>query len=175
MEKGHKQGYAIELFSDKPSPGRGFMLLVNVVIIGSILPLFFGVIDNGLSAPETITAAALAVPVIALVYWLALACARGTSYRIVEHTLELRCGYIYKKIKLHQILEISRTSSSRNLAYPLLRRQNFCNRLTDFVRLDLKGDTVFLSPSNPDLFIEQLRSVIPDLSDNKSPGTGESP
>jgi hypothetical protein len=146
-------------YSDRPPPGRGFLLLFNVVIIGSILPLLFRAFDDGLNDPEIITAVALGVPIIALVYWLVRKGAHGTSYRISENTLELRGGLIYKKIRIGQILEISHARSHKELVNPFLRRQGFCNRFTNLVRLDIKGDTVFISPSDPEQFIEMLRSL----------------
>lgn len=173
MEKEHRQGSTNELFIDKPRPGKGFLLLLNVVITGSFLLILHRVIADSLNDPLTLTGAVMGIIILALVNWLVRKSARGTSYRISENTLELRCGYIYKKIRIGQILDISHARSHKELVNPFLRRQGFCNRFTNLVRLDIKGDTVFLSPSDPEQFIKILRSLIPDSAPQQSSSTGD--
>ncbi len=163
------------VYEDKPAPGRGLLLLLNVVVAGSfLLILQRGVIAVGLNDPQTITGAVLGAIICALVYWIALNSIYRTSYRISDNTLELRCGFIYKKIRLGQIHAIQRVRGWKAWTRPVLRRLSFCNRFTDLVRLELKGDTVLLSPGDPEIFIEQLRSLMPASASGEPSGTGES-
>ncbi len=84
-------------YKDKPAPGRGFLLFLNVVVASSFLLILQRVIAVGLNDPQTITGAILGVIIFALVYWIALNSIYRTSYMINADTLELRCGLTYKK------------------------------------------------------------------------------
>ncbi len=152
-------------YEDKPRPGRGYLLCIYGILAGSLLVVL---LELDLNDPLTITGAVLVIVILIPVCWFVLNSTNHTSYRISDNTLELRCGIRYKNIRLGQILEISHARSRKELVNPFFRRQGFCNRFTNLVRLDIKGDTVFLSPSDPEQFIKILRELKDDSASKKT-------
>lgn len=151
-------------FEDRPKPGKGFVIFIVIVMAGSFLMVIMPLFTHGPGNPKALTATVLGVFILALVGWVVKSSAFRPRYIVSNNMLELRNGITYKKIRLSRIMAIEHAESWRDLIFPFWRRQGFCNRFKDLVRLELKGDTVFVSPSNPALFVEVIRKLIAETN-----------
>jgi hypothetical protein len=123
-------------FEDRPSPGFDYLLLLVVMAVISFAGLYYALISG--APPEQY-----------FVYWLGgaiLFCclllawsiygAVRTGYRLNEEVLELRRGRKVVPVVLDTIEAILLVGTNwPALGLGGLRTKNFCNRLTDGIRL----------------------------------------
>lgn len=146
-------------YEDKPSPGRGFLLFICVLCGGCLLLLVPAYIHKaGVDPLEAMIVTILLASVVTLVFSWVLILAYKTVYTMDSDTLKLRSGFIYKQIRLNRIHGLRRAPTWREwLNPPVLGRQAFCNRFSNYVCLELKGEVVLLTPTDPEKFIAVIK------------------
>ena len=100
---------------------------------------------------------------VGLIYWGLLHAAHNTSYNFSGDQLKIRSGFFKSTIRLHLLRGVEKTGTITRVLGWGIKSRAFCNRFRNGVVLIFAGEKVFLSPSNPDIFIERVRSLLPEL------------
>jgi hypothetical protein len=162
-------------FEDKPPPGRGYLLLIhllNTIPLITIVSVLLFATERNAIVWFTLGHGLL---IMGLIYWMLLHAAYNTSYKLDGIKLEARSGIFKTVLRASQIGEVTRVKNiSRVLGWGIGSR-GFCNRFRDGVLLNTGKEKIFISPSHPDLFIEQLKSILPNLTQEQPSSSGGSP
>lgn len=161
------------MYTDKPQPGKGYIVFLLLVLIGvfCIYPVVF--VFSYLRAEEASRSTLLfegfviALPcvVIGIVMLVGLYAAYHTEYTLRENVLELKGGGVLRrKVALHQIVEAKKVPyNARLLGSGMgvggVRSMGVCNRFRNGVLLITRMEHIYLSPSDPDTFLEMLSAL----------------
>lgn len=150
-------------FEDRPAPGGGYLLFLHLVLGGSLLLNMAITWHVGKAEPVALFAVGHSILIVGLIYWGLLHAAYNTRFTFIGDKLDIRCGIFKSSVKLSQVrgVEKSRTIT-RTIGWGFGSRA-FCNRFRNGVVLITAKEKVFLSPSNPDIFMERVRSMLPGL------------
>ncbi len=159
-------------YEDKPRPGKGFLLVIQLSLAG---PLLIMTVIGAIAETGTHLWLALApgIVILVLVYSFLLHAAYSTVYSIDGGALKMRGGFIKGNVELATVRTISKTGSVTTTLGWGFGSRAICNRFSDIVVLKTSKEKIFISPTDPDIFIEQLRSLIPDSAPQQSSSTGD--
>ncbi len=147
---------------DKPAPGWGFLIFLA---LGAIVPVVLSGYrymsgENSISLPVMLGLISLFIIMILFFHHIAF----NTSYHIVNRQLKARSGFFTTTINLSDIESIEKVSLIRlpvgwHMKWGKTRRGR-CNRFTNGIALSTSSKgLVYISPSDPDAFIERLRAA----------------
>jgi hypothetical protein len=154
---------------DKPAPGGGYLLFLHGVLGGSLLLDIAVTWHIGGSEPVALFAVGHSVVIVGLFYWGLLHAAYNTRYAINGDKLDIRCGIFKSSLRLSTVRDVEKVRTmSRTIGWGFGTR-GFCNRFRNGVALIARQEKVFLSPSNPDIFMEQIRSRLSEPEIELSP------
>jgi Bacterial PH domain len=178
MEKVHRQDNTNELFIDKPPPGRGYLLLLYLTLAISLFTMVsvgYLVVASGEANTIFWIIMVLSMVFLVLVFGFILHGAYSTVYIIEGGVLKMRSGPIKGSVELATVRGISKNGSVTTTVGWGIGSRAICNRFSDIVVIQSGREKICISPTDPNLFIEQLRSLIPNPIPEKTPGTGDSP
>ena len=144
---------------DRPAPGRGYVVLLLVLLLGT--GLLAAASSGGLSEAGRLGQVAGSAFIVALVALplIPLHAAIRTSYEFDGGTLRMRAGFVIRaEIDCGEIARAERVGFiPRVLGWGGGR--GLANRLTDGLRITLdSGAVYYISPSDPPAFAERIRS-----------------
>jgi len=156
--------------TDKPTPGFGYVVFILCLLGGIFAWLSYRaynayLVDRQLgytlALPALLTGAGLI---------LILHAAFFTTYRIDSEKLALKSGLFRGSLPLVRIKEISRKRFNWRVLGWGIGRRGFCNRFTDGVKLITDKESIYVSPTNPQLFMSQLRTLRFSKADRERTG-----
>ena len=158
------------MYTDKPRPGKGYILFLLLILVAvfCIYPVGFAFSYLASTSRSTILAQGLlgAIPcaIIGVLVLVGLHAAYHTEYTFRDHLLELKGGgVVRRKVYLEQIVEAKKVPyNGRMLGSKLTGRMmntGVCNRYKNGVLLITRTENIYLSPSDPDKFLELLSSL----------------
>lgn len=154
------------VFQDSPKPSNYFVL-VNIVLLLLIVAPGALCAFLSLATPWLAVAVIGNFGVLACYFLMMIHACYKTEYRINQQVLEMRSGFIAQRsVALTDITSVSRINSiNRVMGWgPKKTERGFCNRSTDGVSITTNGNTYFLSPSNPEVFIVALNGAMQKTS-----------
>lgn len=143
---------------DKPTPGLGYVLLyLGLMLFLVVVPIFlrrFRKLRGGWGA------AVFAVCCVAAAFFLIfLYSGFTTEYSLDGNTLYMRSGFLAKgQVNLADITEIRKVPTNWQALGWALNRTGYCNRFANALRLTTDKALIYLTPSDPDRFVEEIRS-----------------
>lgn len=159
-------------FEDKPEPGLDYLAYLLLTALITLASIVWSAGNRNTSGLEfnLISLSSLG----ALLFFLlkAFRAAYNTSYSLDGETLTLRRGKTEKKLALDSIKSIGPAGTNLMPLTLGIGSKDFCNRLTDVVRLVATGGKFYVSPSNPQLFISHIRGTSHSLSDSSVTAPG---
>ena len=144
------------MYTDAPDPGAGF-LSVNIITIIILLaiPIFY---YNRLAVNTSLlTLVMIACIGGSIVFGFIIHAAFNTRYSIDESTLAIRNGHILKaELELEEIRDIGTVSFNRQTFGTAFNMRGYCNRFIGGVRILTDDLVIYLSPTDPVEWIEEL-------------------
>ena len=110
--------------------------------------------------------------IVGLIYWGLLDAAYRTRYTFSGDKLDIRCGIFKSSVRLSLVRGVEKSRTNTHTIGFGFGKRAFCNRFRNGVVLKLAREKVFLSPSNPDIFMEHVRSMLPDLEPEEAARDG---
>jgi len=158
------------MYTDKPKPGKGYILFLLLILIAvfCIYPAGFAFSYLASTSRSTVLAegwiGALPCAIIGILVLVGLHAAYHTQYTLSDHQLELKGGgVVLRKVALEQIVEAKKVPyNTRLLGSKMAGRiinTGVCNRYKSGVLLTTRTENIYLSPSDPDKFLELLFSL----------------
>ncbi|HLA41197.1 MAG TPA: PH domain-containing protein [Candidatus Glassbacteria bacterium] len=144
---------------DRPTPGGGYVAIIVILVGGALAVSVWQAWKTYLVNPRTGYALAVPALIIGTLFFLVLHAAFFTKYRIDSDTLDIKSGLFRGKLPLTRIREISRSQFNWRVLGWGFRQRGFCNRFTDGVKLITEKESIYASPTNPQLFMSQLRTL----------------
>jgi len=144
------------MFSDKPTPGKGYIAFIISVLVFLLAVLIF----SSLKAAARSNSIALLVIIQLLplaIFYAIIHAAYHTEYKIMNGFLEMKSGFITRdKILLDDIDQVKRVKFiSRVLGWGPSGK-GIANRIKNGLLIKAGGKKVFISPSHVDQFVGQL-------------------
>jgi len=146
------------MFSDKPAPGKGYVVFIISVLIFMLAAFAFSGFNAG-SGSNSVALLALLQLLPLAVFYAIIHAAYHTEYKIVNGFLEMKSGFITRdKIRLEDIAQVKRVKFiSRVLGWGPSGK-GIANRIKNGLLIKAGNKRVFISPSRVDQFVEQLKT-----------------
>ena len=146
------------MFSDKPAPGKGYVVFIISVLIFMLAAFAFSGFKAG-SGSNSVALLALLQLLPLAVFYAIIHAAYHTEYKIVNGFLEMKSGFITRdKIRLEDIAQVKRVKFiSRVLGWGPSGK-GIANRIKNGLLIKAGNKRVFISPSRVDQFVEQLKT-----------------
>jgi uncharacterized integral membrane protein len=143
---------------DTPAPGAGYVLLyVGLIVFLVALPIFlkrFRKIRGWTAIGAFVICFAAAGAFLVF-----LQAGYATRYTMDNVTLTLRSGlFLREQVKINDIKEMRIVPTNWQALGWALTRMGYCNRFNNALKLVTARGLLYLSPTNPDQFIEEIKS-----------------
>lgn len=149
-------------YEDKPKPAKDYLLLVYLLFGGILALVILASLAVWRQNPPLLVIMAFPCLIIMLVGTGLLHAAYRTSYTLADGRLVARCGIFSSVIRLDAVEEIQHAGYIRKPLGWGMGCRGFCNRLRDGIKLQLRNESIYLSPSDPALFTDTIRRLLPD-------------
>lgn len=155
------------MYVDAPSPGGGYLVFnLLVVLFLLLIPLYFRIGDDlrrKLFLPVTIISLGGAVA-----FALFIHAGFDTRYAMDDENIYIRNGLVQRTtVDLRSIESIRRESLIRQPIGFTLKWKGFSNRYINGISLTTKDRVIFLSPSDTDRFLREIRIRIRSARDSE--------
>jgi hypothetical protein len=158
------------MYTDKPRPGKGYVLFLLLILVAvfCIYPAGFAFSYLASTSRTTVLVqgllAGLPLVIIGILVLIGLHAAYHTQYTLRDHQLELKGGgVVLRKVNLEQLVEAKKVPyNNRMLGSKMTGRMintGVCNRYKNGVLLITRTENIYLSPSDPDKFLELISSL----------------
>jgi len=143
---------------DKPAPGLSYVLLyLGLMLFLIAVPLF---LKRFRKIRGPLAAVVFTVCFVAAGFFLVfLYSGFTTEYSLDSNTLFMRSGFLAKaRVDLSDITEIQRVPTNWQGLGWALNKSGYANRFSNGLRLTTDKAAIYLTPSDPSLFEEEIRS-----------------
>ena len=158
---------ASSVFIDQPGPSWGMVAFFAItflllIVVFALIPFFS--YHNGVMGAqfivEIVIFVSLIIATISILGITFFACF-NIKYIVNDQGIEMRAGRFPPfTLAFHEIGEVKKVPYTTRLLGFGLSSAGVCNRFRNVVLIRAKHRSIYLSPSNPDQFIEQLNAAL---------------